>query len=524
MMHKRTKQMLTVGLLVLGMVMVIYLPATTRHKSVTSVVPPSAQPSAVVKVADGETYQLTAHRVRKNINGVELNLLAYNGSIPGPVIDVEQGTTIRVNFTNNTDVASTIHPHGIRVANANDGVPDVTQKVVGIGESFTYELTFPDAGVYWYHPHFREDYAQELGLYGNVIVRAKDKGYWSEVNGEHFVFLDDLLLGQNGPLFDKDIADHTLMGRFGNTMLVNGQTDYRIQVSAGSVERFYFTNSANVRPFNLEILNAKMKLVGADNGKYERETFVDSVLIGPSERAIVEVYFPKAGAYTLQHRTPERVYALGTVDVSAEKALPSLRTSFEELRTNADTIAGIDPFRNEFDRAPDKTLLLSLEMRAMMVGSNQHQMHGGAPMMDSQMMMPPDAGGIEWEDDMGPMNQNSTTQTLVWRLVDAATGRANDEIKDWDFNVGDRVKVRIVNDALSLHPMQHPIHFHGQRFLVLSRDGQAEANLAWKDTVFIPAGETVDLLIEMSNPGTWMAHCHISEHLEAGMMLEYQVE
>jgi FtsP/CotA-like multicopper oxidase with cupredoxin domain len=521
--NNRTKQLITLVLLVIGIALVFYVPAANRHKPGSINQLPGAGQSAFEKVDNGEKYQLEAKLVKKVINGQEVKMLAYNGSIPGPTIEVEQGSTITVDFTNNTDIATTIHPHGVRVANANDGVPDVTQKLVGVGESYTYELTFPDAGVYWYHPHFREDYAQELGLYGNFIVVPKDKDYWSQVNGEQVVFLDDILLGKNGPSFDKDVADHTLMGRFGNTMLVNGQTDYRFQLEAGTVERFYFTNSANTRPFNVQIPGAAMKLVGGDNGKYERETYVDSVLLGPSERAIVEVYFPQAGAYPLLHKTPEKSYKLASIQVTTKSVSPSFVQAFKTLRTNKDVIASIDSFRQDFNRTPDKVLRLTLDMQRMMGGS-MHQMHGGMNMMDSEMMMPTDAHGIEWEDQMASMNENSTTKTLTWKLVDASTGAANMDINNWNFNVGDRVKVRIINDAQSMHPMQHPIHFHGQRFLVLSRDGQKEENMVWKDTVFIPAGQSVDVLIEMSNPGTWMAHCHIAEHLEAGMMLQYKVD
>jgi len=129
---------------------------------------------------------------------------------------------------------------------------------------------------------------------------------------------------------------------------------------------------------------------------------------------------------------------------------------------------------------------------------------------------------IEWEDTMEEMNRMSTPQNMFWKLVDISTGAANHDI-DWSFTDGDQVKVRIVNAPDSDHPMQHPIHFHGQRFLVLSRDGVLNENLAWKDTVLVPAGETVDILVDMSNPGAWMVHCHIAEHLESGMMFTYQV-
>jgi FtsP/CotA-like multicopper oxidase with cupredoxin domain len=111
---------------------------------------------------------------------------------------------------------------------------------------------------------------------------------------------------------------------------------------------------------------------------------------------------------------------------------------------------------------------------------------------------------------------------VLWKLVDDATGAVNHEIA-WSFSVGEQVKVRLVNDAAADHPMAHPFHVHGERFLVLSRDGAPNSNLVWKDTVLVEAGETVDILIDMMNPGLWMAHCHIAEHAEAGMMFDFRV-
>ena len=120
-------------------------------------------------------------------------------------------------------------------------------------------------------------------------------------------------------------------------------------------------------------------------------------------------------------------------------------------------------------------------------------------------------------------NRMTTPANMHWKLVDQETGAENQAI-DWSFTVGDRVKLRIINDPTSDHPMQHPFHIHGERFLILSRDGVQNDNLVWKDTVLIRTGETIDLLVEMSNPGNWMAHCHIAEHLEGGMMLNFRVE
>lgn len=131
---------------------------------------PDALPSETVELADGDSYALTASLVKKDIGGNEVKMLAYNGMIPGPLIKVAQGSEITISFTNNTDVETTIHSHGVRLENEFDGVVDVTQAAIQPGQSFTYKIKFPDAGIYWYHPHIREDYAQELGLYGNYLV------------------------------------------------------------------------------------------------------------------------------------------------------------------------------------------------------------------------------------------------------------------------------------------------------------------------------------------------------------------
>jgi FtsP/CotA-like multicopper oxidase with cupredoxin domain len=133
------------------------------------------------------------------------------------------------------------------------------------------------------------------------------------------------------------------------------------------------------------------------------------------------------------------------------------------------------------------------------------------------------AGGIEWEDDMVEVNRITTPANTRWKLVDPSTGAENAAI-DWQFTVGDRVKIRLVNEMDSDHPMHHPFHIHGAgRFLILARDGEAEPNLVWKDTVLVRTGEVVDILLDVTNPGLWMAHCHIAEHHESGMMFSFNV-
>jgi FtsP/CotA-like multicopper oxidase with cupredoxin domain len=131
--------------------------------------------------------------------------------------------------------------------------------------------------------------------------------------------------------------------------------------------------------------------------------------------------------------------------------------------------------------------------------------------------------GLEWEDLMPEINRASDPGNMIWQLVDRETGAVNGAI-EWAFTVGDRVKIRLVNDMDQDHPMHHPWHVHGAgRFLVLSRDGAPEPNLVWKDTVLLRAGQTVDVLLDVSNAGLWMAHCHIAEHAESGMMFSFNV-
>ena len=124
---------------------------------------------------------------------------------------------------------------------------------------------------------------------------------------------------------------------------------------------------------------------------------------------------------------------------------------------------------------------------------------------------------------MVDVNRMTTPANMRWLLVDRETGAENAAI-DWQLKVGDQVKIRLVNEMDSDHPMHHPIHIHGAgRFLILSRDDVVEPNLVWKDTVLVRTGETVDILLDVTNPGIWMVHCHIAEHHESGMMFSFNV-
>jgi FtsP/CotA-like multicopper oxidase with cupredoxin domain len=475
---------------------------------------PLARPREVVRVRNGDTLRLEAGVVRRMLRGRQYTMFGYNGQYPGPLLEVEKGSEIVVRFVNALPDSSSIHWHGIRLDNAFDGVTAVRE-----GRDFLYHVRFPDAGIYWYHPHVREDSQQDLGLYGNILIRTD----YSPANREAVLMLDDLLVGDSGLVpFGKDSPTHALMGRFGNLFLVNGEPEYRLTVRRGEVVRFYLTNASSTRTMNIVFPGARMKVVATDAGPFEQEAWVESVVIGPAERYVVHVRFDRPGTVALvnQVRALDHLFGrffpqvdtLGIVTVAPSPVRNDLRASFMVLRRDTATTRALEPYRAFVDRAPDKALLLTLETHDLPFVTERLMQ------LDSIYFAP-----VEWSGTMPMMNWASTGRQVRWILTDPETGRHNADV-DWHFSRGQPVKIRLVNERRAFHGMQHPIHLHGQRFLVLAVNGVPTKDLAWKDTVLVPAGAVVDILLDTANPGHWMLHCHIAEHLSAGMMTHFSVE
>jgi FtsP/CotA-like multicopper oxidase with cupredoxin domain len=580
---------------------------------------PEAVPTAAPEFRDGDVLDLRMGPVAKRLGGTTVRMLGYNGSVPGPTITVRQGDHLTVRATNGADLDTTVHWHGLRLDNRYDGVPYDTQAPIPPGESFTYRLEFPDPGLYWYHPHIREDYTQEMGLYGNILVLPSDPDYWPPAHRHVVLTVDDVLI-EDGVIatFSRSGITHAAMGRFGNVILVGGETDLALTARPGEVVRLWLTNTANARVFSVRLPGVRMKLVGGDSGRVEHEEFVSEVLIAPSERAVVDVLFDEPGQFTLEHRTPDRAYPLAAITVGGERVEPSLRDSFEVLRrapefeaeraqldawlaappdrilaavAEMDDISGPEsegavayacPMHPEVvSDVPGRCPKCGMKLMATTVQSYACPMHpevvsdvpGRCPKCGMKLMLASTAGatasqemhdmdgmghdmdgmdhslhgtehdmsamdhpaahhhehghgagdGIEWEDDMAQLSPRTTPANTRWTLRDRTTG-GDAEPVGWTFAVGDRVKIRLVNEMDSDHPMHHPFHLHGAgRFLVLSRDGVPEPNLVWKDTVLLRTGQTVDILFDVTNPGLWMAHCHIPEHMASGMMFSFEV-
>ena len=321
-----------------------------------------AEAPRMVELGDGDEFELRIAPVAKQLGEATVRMLAYNGSIPGPTLKVKQGSEVVVNVENRGDLEATVHWHGLRLENRYDGTHE-TQQPMPVGERFTAHVSFPDPGLYWYHPHIREDYGQELGLYGNVLVEPADPDYWPRAHREVVLTLDDILLedGQVAP-FSRTETTHSAMGRFGDLLLVSGESELSLSAKLGEVVRFYLTNTANTRVFRVALPGARMKLVGGDSGHVEHEEFVEDVIIAPSERVVVDVLFDRSGDLTLEHRTPGRTYPLAAIEVSEERAEPSLEAEFERLRTNADLAAERERIEPYLEAEPDKRLAFIAEM------------------------------------------------------------------------------------------------------------------------------------------------------------------
>jgi FtsP/CotA-like multicopper oxidase with cupredoxin domain len=602
---------------------------------------PEAGRPALLELAHGDTLDLQIGPVAKRLGDTTVRMLGYNGSIPGPTLKVQQGSEIVVHVTNHGDLDTTVHWHGLRLENRYDGVPHETQAPIPVGGQFTCRIQFPDAGLYWYHPHIREDYTQELGLYGNILVVPTEPDYWPPADRDFILTVDDLLVeeGRIAP-FSPTETSYAAMGRFGNVFLTSGEPDLQLEARAGEVVRLWLTNTANTRVFNLTVPGARMKRVGGDSGRVEHEEFVESVVLAPSERAVVDVLVERPGELALEHRTPDRTYRLATLTVAEDPVASPAAGEFEVLRGAPELAAEREQLDAWLAAPPDKVLALVAQMddpAAMPAGAGpvtyacpMHPevtsdepgrcpkcgmkllatqapaatayacpMHpevvsdqpGRCPKCGMKLLattapssyvcpMHPEitsdqpghcpkcgmkllaaesvpgpaaardpatmdahgghaddhdhhgegeghghgtADGIEWEDDMVEVNRLTTTATMHWKFLDRTSGADSPTI-DWQFTVGERVKIRLVNEMDSDHPMHHPFHLHGAgRFLVLSRDGVVEPNLGWKDTVLVRTGQVVDILFDVSNPGLWMAHCHIAEHMQSGMMFSFNV-
>lgn len=421
-------------------------------------------------------------------DAVDADIWAYNGSTPGPEIRVRQGERLRVAVKNFLSEDTTVHWHGVRTPNAMDGVPDLTQAPIALGEAFVYEFEAKDAGTFWYHPHQRSFEQVGRGLYGPLIVEEPEP---PRVDREVVWMLDDWRLTRDGRISEDFGNRHDMghNGRVGNVVTINGRRDRMFAVRANERIRLRLINAANARIFGLDFKGHAPMIVALDGQPVPPHAPKDDMIVlGPAMRAdVILDMTDKPGA---RHRVIDRFYA------RLEYELIELTYGEAPLRERAPDWPipqlASNPLR---EPAPDRAIRHEIVFNGGMMGGGFMARLGGR--------MAGRAGSM-----MGMMHSND-----IWFLNGvAATGHVMEPMLAL---ARDRSHVITLKNATAWH---HPMHLHGHSFRVLSRNGASTEHREWQDTVLMAPGETAEIAFVADNPGDWMFHCHVLEHQASGMM------
>ncbi len=395
-----------------------------------------------------------------------IDVWTYNGQVPGPEIRVSKGDTLKINFENNLPQETTIHFHGIRVPNAMDGVPGVTQEPIKPGEKFIYEFVPKDAGTFWYHPHVRGSEQVERGLYGTIVVEDPEEPTYDQ---DKVVILDDWRIDQTGQIDSRFNTGHDLMhdGRWGNIVTVNGLSDYTLNAKAGERVRLRFVNTSNARVYQLDFGGLDVKGFAVD-GMLSKEPFSASGFeLSPGNRIDVDITIPLESQrkqysirdiFTRETNSLVRILIDGTVIEAQEFTTPTAQIFPDWNATN--------------------TLQINQEYVLDARRGGQY--------------------GIEW----------------------TINGKAYPDYDPIILKKGEFTVIRFTNASSRLHPM----HLHGQFFKVLSRNGEPVDEPYLRDTVLVKSKEVIDIGVIPLDEGTWVSHCHVLEHAEAGMLTVIKVE
>jgi FtsP/CotA-like multicopper oxidase with cupredoxin domain len=397
---------------------------------------------------------------------------------------VRQGERLRVRVENGLSEDTTVHWHGVRVPNAMDGVPHLTQKPIAPGESFTYEFDCTDAGTFWYHPHQRSSVQVERGLSGALIVEEREP---LPFDRDVVWLLDDWRLLKDASISDDfdNMHDTSHAGRIGNTVTINGRIPDSFAARAGERVRLRLINAANARIFGLEFQGHKPLVIAIDGQPVEPHAPSDGrIVLGPAMR--VDVLLDMIGAPGQRMPIHDRYYR------GQEYRLLDLAYSDEA------------PLRDLFSVSPIRLAGNPISEPDMST-AEKHLMRLGGGMMGSMRSAFMDGKEV----DIRTLMHNG----LMWAINGiAATGHVHEPLLTLS---RDRSYVlELLNDTAWPHPM----HLHGHVFRVISRNRQPTPHRQWQDTVLLDPRERVEIAFVADNPGDWMLHCHILEHQAGGMM------
>jgi FtsP/CotA-like multicopper oxidase with cupredoxin domain len=442
--------------------------------------------------ARAPAYSLTAGPGRARLVGGEYPETAvwcYGGQVPGPELRIRQGDWLQVAVTNGLAEETTVHWHGVRVPNAMDGVPHLTQRPIGPGETFLYEFEAPDAGTFWYHPHQRSFEQVGRGLYGPLIVEEHQP---IQVDRDLVWMLDDWRLTDDAAISDDfgNFMDRSHNGRVGNTVTINGKVPNEFTVRAGERVRLRLINAANARIFGLRFEGHRPQVVAIDGQPVEPHEPQDGrIVLAPAMR--MDLVLDMTGAP-------------GTRTTVVDDFYPDLAYRLVDLAYGAEPPAG--------NRPPDASIQLPSNPLAEpdLADAVRHDVVLGGGMMS--MMM-----GAMMDGRMTDM-RTMMSQGMAWTINGVAS---SEHVMDPIFTLrrGQTCVIAMTNDTA----WHHPMHLHGHAFRVLSRDGTPTRYREWQDTVLVAPRERVEIAFVADNPGDWMFHCHVLEHQAAGMMSTIRV-
>jgi FtsP/CotA-like multicopper oxidase with cupredoxin domain len=404
------------------------------------------------------------------IPGAPTTAWTYDGGVPGPLIRAKVGDRVRVHFKNSLPEPTSIHWHGLRIPMAMDGVPEHGQAPVPPGGSFDYEFTLPDAGTFWYHPHFASAAQVGNGLYGPLIV--DDPNEPRGIGDEVVLMLSDIALNPDGTLIAGDAGgdEALLAGREGSLLLVNGRVNPTLRAADGLRQRFRLINAAKTRYFDLALDAHDFLRIGGDGGLIAAPERTSALLLVPGERADVVV------TPTRERATDGRAPSLRSLEYRRGPAGRADYSEHELIRLDLRPVAGEPssalPALARDVRALDPTSATPIDLFFTMNAGDDGNL----------------APRIEVVPSSGSHVQARVGEHQLWSVTN---------LTEWD----------------------HPFHLHGFFFQLLDVDGVVPAVREWKDTVNVRSASTVRLLVHFDErPGMWMFHCHILDHADHGMM------
>jgi FtsP/CotA-like multicopper oxidase with cupredoxin domain len=407
----------------------------------------------------------------------ETDVWAFDGTVPGPVIRVPQGGRVARHFVNALPQASSVHWHGIRIANAMDGVPYLTQTAVEPGSEFLYDFTVPDAGTYWYHPHSRTWEQMARGLYGALIVEETSGA--PEVDGEDVLLIDDWRLTDDARIAQDfgSMHDWSHAGRIGNWMTVNGNGAWSRSVRRFERLRLRLVNTANARILSLETRGLQGWVVALDGMPLDAPEPLARLTLAPAQRAdlIVDVIAEEGDEAFLVSFERDGGYAVASFPVSGVARTERLPDP-----------AALPP--NPVSRIGDLATARRVEL--LMEGGAMGGLRGAT--MDGRMMDMREmaAAGKVWAF-------NGMADMADTPLVEVARGET--------------IRITIRNESAWPHAM----HLHGHHFRRVAPDGNMGP---LRDTLLMNRRETAEIAFVADNPGDWLLHCHMLEHAAGGMM------